>query len=85
MPAKARHINTVNVVEADHGNGVQCLRAFPETKAGNKAAELYFSTKLLAHEDKHKRYWAVDDIEDCLDDGSFESPEGYCLYLVHSV
>jgi len=81
-------LNTVNVIEFTNGN-LQSLRAFPETPEGNKAAEDLF-VKCINEDNTNRHSFGGEcrssnfDGSAFLDNGYWNSGEGYEIYLTHS-
>ncbi len=74
-------MKTVNVIEYTHET-IQQLKAFPDDKKGNLAAENLF-IKLIQENDMKDRSKFLG-IDYYLEEGRYESGNGYGLYLVHS-
>jgi hypothetical protein len=72
----ANFIKTVNVLECTD-DGPLGIHSFIDDKQGNQEAEKFFREVALENGAKE------DELDDCLDDGHFESGN-YYLYIIHS-
>jgi len=71
---KAKKLNTVNVLEGANET-VQSLRAFPDTKAGNLAAENMFMKCVQENQPEDRSIFLG--IDYYLEEGSYNDGNGY--------
>lgn len=69
-------VDTVNVIEWDHGT-LQQIVSFTDNENGNKQAEELFASFVKEHG------CPEDEVEDCTENGIFEI-DGYKTLLAHS-
>lgn len=80
-------LNTVSVIESENGI-INQLHSFTDTPKGNKAAERVFRRKVRERHDPDGTTGekiSRADMDEFLDNGTYDAQEGYQLFLVHSV
>jgi len=74
-------IRTVNIIEFSEDSAFQMIGManYPDTKAGNKAAE----ARMMAVIKENDKDFKDEDIEAVLDDG-YHTAHGWCVIITHS-